>query len=654
MRKVTGLAASAGAFLVFATLAMGQVSQGVPGAGLPGLRRLLTAGEALSTRTVVSHQTVKPGDSVHVAVEMTMAAGYWLYGPVPGGETIAVVGLTVRAGESPLAVGGALFGPTREHVTEFPDGTAETNNVYEGKTVIFLPVIVPADVKPGKVELPLTITWQSCWSDGCLPPTNTPVAAEIVVAGSTTAAPGWTDEIEAALAQAKTLGQWRAILGGAEGDGAVEPIVVGAVSRTTFGWLLAAVIAGLLINIMPCVLPVIPLRLLALFNQAKGSRVRFVTLGLAFAGGIVLFFAAVAGVNVLLRVVFQYKLVQADLFRNIELLTAMVLFLVALAANMFGVFTITVPGKVAAAETGQGHAGAVGMGFVMGVLSTPCSFALIAAVFGWAQLQHLWLGSVAFLLMGCGMAIPHAFLASFPGIIAKLPRAGRWTELFRQSVGFVLLGVAVWLLGTRIDRVHIRWVLGYTVVLAFCLWVWGTWVRFDSALWKKIAVRGSALALAVVTGWWMLPPPAAPIETQPSVVETASAPAATTQEVAAWQWMTPFDAGRIASARAAGKTVLVDFSASWCLECLVVKKKIYEDAGVVAELKRRGVLTVLGDVTDRDMPANHMLYEQLGQIGPPVTAVLPAYGGTPIVLQGVFSKGDLFEALDKAGAKAGD
>ena len=606
-----------------------------------------TRKEALTAQAIVSHATVAAGGKAHVALQLTVAEGYWLYGPVAGGEIVKLTDLAVRAGQSPLTVGAALFGPTTEHVTEFPEGS-DTNNVYEGQTTIFVPVTVPADAKPGPYPIDLTIDWQACYDidgvTGCLAPSEKQISATVVVAEETTPSPLWGDVMTTALAQAKPADQWRTALA----EAPPKPIVFGAVSRSTLGWLLAAVIAGLLINIMPCVLPVIPLRLLALFNQAKESRARFVTLGLAFAGGIVLFFAAVAGLNILLRVVFQYKLVQADLFRNIELLTAMVLFLVVLAANMFGVFTVTIPGRVAAVETGHGHVGAAGMGLMMGVLSTPCSFALIAAVLGWAQLQELKLGTLAFLLMGVGMAIPHVVLAGFPGIIAKLPRAGRWTELFRQSVGFVLLGVAVWLLGTRIESVHIRWILGYTVVLAFCLWVWGAWLRFDSDLWKKITVRGSAVALAVVTGWWMLPPPMAPIETQPSAVETASAPAATTQEVAAWKWMEPFDAWRIAAARAAGKTIVVKFYASWCIECVVVDKKVYQQPDVRAELEARGVLTVKADVTDRDMPANHMLYKQLGQIGPPVTAILPPGGRTPIVLQGVFDKEDLYKALDAA------
>jgi len=213
----------------------------------------------------------------------------------------------------------------------------------------------------------------------------------------------------------------------------------------------------------------------------------------------------------------------------------------------------------------------------------------------------------------------------FPRIVSRLPRAGKWTDLFKQSVGFVFLLIAAWMLGVLTTDARVIWVLAYAVVLAMCLWMWGSWLRYDAPAGRKWAVRGAAVAVAAACGWWMLTPPS------PPAVK-----------------MLAFDADRIARTRADGGTVLVKFTATWCVECKVVDMTIYDDAEVARELARRGVAVFKGDVTGRDMPAGAMLYEQLGQVGPPVTAILPPGDRPALLLRGAFSRRDLFAALDAA------
>jgi thiol:disulfide interchange protein DsbD len=260
------------------------------------------------------------------------------------------------------------------------------------------------------------------------------------------------------------------------------------------------------------------------------------------------------------------------------------------------------------------------------ILATPCSFAILVLALAWAQVQAIWLGSLTIILIGVGMAGPHAMLAGVPELLRRLPRPGRWMELLRQSMGFVLLLVAVWLISTLSSDTHVARVIGYAVVLAFCLWVWGSWLRYDASLGAKVIVRGLAVGLAVGAGVSLL----------------RSAKAMATE-------FKPFDKDKIASARAAGRTVLVDFTAAWCLSCKIVDLQIYDDPAVAAELKARGVLAVRGDVTTADLPANRLLYEEL-RGAPPLTVIFPP-AGQPVRLEGKFSKARLLEALDAAGAK---
>ncbi len=592
---------------------------------LPGLESAPV--ERFSAKAIVSDETATPGRSLHAAVELTIAPDLWLYGPIPGGKVVLPIALKVQTGQTKLRVGEVLFSPTMEHKTSYPDGKVDVHNVYEGKGYLFIPVTVPTDAAPGRYEIPVRIDGQVCELSGRCILVGQDVSASVEIGPATAPSPNWTPQLQEALSQSRTAREWAAALrAAAEPPTPLPPAQRPGAGLTVLAGLAAALLAGLTLNIMPCVLPVIPLRLFALLEYARRSRQRFLTLGLAFAGGIVLFFLALAVANIALKLALQYTLKWGDLFRHPEAVIVMALFLVALAANMFGAFTVTVPGRLAGAEAGGGHAGAVGTGFIMAVLSTPCSFAILAAAFGWAQAQPLWLGTVGILFIGLGMAAPHAVLAGFPQAVRKIPPAGRWTELFRQSVGFVLLLVAAWLLGTHMTEPYWARVVAYAVVVAMCLWVWGSWVGHDTPARRKWAVRAGALAVAALAGWWMLSP------SRPSRVV-----------------MRPFDAAEIARARAEGKTVLVKFTASWCLECKLLEMRIYDSADVARMLQDRGVAAFVGDVTRRGAPAGEMLYGQLGQSGPPVTAVFPPRAGPPVLLIGSFSQDDLLKALEAAG-----
>ncbi len=589
------------------------------------------AEKTFSARAIISHSTVAPGESFQVAVEMTVADNAWLYGPVAGGTVVKPMSLWVEIAPNFLwvDVGKMLYGPTKPHVTQYEAGQSDTHNVYEGKGYLFFTLTVPDEFKPGRVELSVTVNGQICEKSGRCIPVDYKVPVAVEVGSATIASPEWTDRVKEILSQSKTLEQWKDSLAG----GSVittewgAPSGADAKALATFA---LALLAGLILNIMPCVLPVIPLRLLALLEQAGQSRRRFITLGLAFAGGIVLFFVVLAVANVTLKLSLQYTIKQADLFRHTGSVIAMILLLVVLAANMFGAFTVTVSGRVASARTGRGHLGAVGMGFLMAVLSTPCSFAVIATVFTSAVLfLPLPAGTVAIILIGVGMAAPHAMLACFPKIVARLPKAGKWTDLFKQSVGFVFLLIAVWLLRTQMDKAYPAWVAAYGVVLACAAWMWGSWVRFDSAGWKKWSVRIAATAIAVSAGWWMLTPP------KPLAVK-----------------MRPYDAAEIALARQAGKIVLIKFTATTCPECKVLDMTVYNDLDLAKALQARGVVAFKGDVTRKDMPAGKMLFEKLREPGPPLTVIFTPGNPKPIRLRKGLSGELIIRKIDEAAEKS--
>jgi len=634
MRKYLS-SALAGIALAAGTCALGQRTSIEDSFSPPSVSktepRYAAASRHVQARLIVSHGQVVRGQTFYAALELQIEPGWVYYSPDPGAAAgYEPMGARVRVDGGSFRSGEALFGPDHPHQTDLGE-VKVTNNVYEGRTLIFVPLTVPADAELSEQMIELVAEGQICSASAlqCLD-MRLGAAAAVNVGAASIAGPQWDEDLAAALGRARSVDELR------DSHRPVAATVAGADESDrigAMGGLGLALLAGLILNIMPCVLPVIPLRVLSIVAMAGQSRRRFVTLGLAFSGGIVLFFVALAAVNVVLRLVTAEALSWGRHFQNPAFMIGMSMLLVALAANLFGLFNVTVPRRVAqlgsaAPEGGGGHLSSISMGVMMAILATPCSFVILLSALAWAQVQATWLGTLGVIFIGVGMALPHAVLTAFPALVSRLPRPGRWTESFKQSMGFVLLLVAIWLISTikaqPLKSPSPFWVTAFAVVLTMCLWMWGTWVRYDTPLRRKIVVRAIAAALAVAAGFWMLRPPPVPAIA-----------------------FVDFDETRIAKAREEGRVVLVKFTSDWCLSCAVLDRTVFNRPDVAEELRRRNVLAVKGDVTRPDQPANRMLYEQF-RGAPPLTVIFPPGRGRGIVLKGKYSKSSLLEALDEA------
>jgi len=382
-----------------------------------------------------------------------------------------------------------------------------------------------------------------------------------------------------------------------------------------------ALAAGLLLNVMPCVWPVIPIIVMRIWNQAGENRVRSMGLGLAFCSGILLFFAAIAVLNIVLILGFDRVFQWGDLLRNQVFLAAMTLLMVVLGLFMFGVFSIGIPASVTSkAGTGSGYAGSVGMGFLAALLATPCSFAILAAAVAWAQTQTLGVATFTLMLIGVGMAVPYLILILTPGLLSRLPKPGGWMERIKQGLGFLLLLIAVKLLSALPSEWRIS-VLYYVVILSFCVWMWGGWVSYSTTRGRKWLVRGFALVIAVIAGWAILPGQAEVID-----------------------WL-DYDAAKIATAADEQKPVLIKFTADWCSSCSIVEKFVYMRKDIGKLIEQKGVLAFKGDTTLGDNPATLDLANIYKEPGVPVSVLLLP-GGRSKKLRGLISKDDLKEVLD--------
>jgi thiol:disulfide interchange protein DsbD len=383
-----------------------------------------------------------------------------------------------------------------------------------------------------------------------------------------------------------------------------------------------ALLAGLSLNIMPCVWPVLPLIVMRIVEQGKQSRRRSVAMGLAFCLGILLFFFVFLVVpHIILQVFYGTVLQWGDQLRSPAFVTFMALLLVVLALFMFGVFTITIPSSVASKSgSRKGLAGALAMGFLAALLSTPCSFGILGAAFGWAQGQHLALGTLAIMVIGVGMALPYLILTSMPGLLGRMPKAGRWMELFKQALGFVLLIIAVKMIKAVPDANKVS-VLYFAVVLSFCFWMWGSWVGYGMKLSRKLLIRGLAVVLAVL-----------------AFVSFFA------KEPIEWQ---PYDGKLIEATKAEGRPVLIKFTADWCMNCEVIDKMVYQRKDIAGLIEDKGVLAVKGDTTRDVQPATLALKNEYNEPGVPVTILLLPGRDEPVRIHEVFFADKLKEVLEE-------
>jgi thiol:disulfide interchange protein DsbD len=527
-------------------------------------------------------------------------------------ETAPAPGFDLRV--VPSAPGATFGDPAFPSWTRFYDPAQEKEiEVYVGDFTVFVPFEgLPAEPVDAQVKL----TGLACTSKLCLPPFEKTLTAVV----DPKQAGNWPEvSLETGAAQAH---------GGSDEAPATEKAERPAVLPFGTGvYYLLAILAGLSINIMPCVLPVIPLILMRLIEQSKQSSGKRIASGMAFCGGVILFFAAFAVVSAIISLSTGAVLDLNSLFRYPGAVIVLFLAIVFFGLAMLDVVTLSLPAAIAGKQSAAaGVAGSAGMGFFAGILSTPCSGALLGFVLVWAQTQPLIVSSTAIVLMGVGMALPYAVIVLVPSLLDRIPKPGAWMEVFKKSTGFLLFFIAAKLTLAALPKDRLMNVLTYGIIFSFCVWMWGKWVGFSTPAGKKWTVRLIALAIAVGAGYWLLPAPGLPAEVRPD-----------------WR---DYDGALVQQATAQNRPVVLKFTADWCAVCKQVERSVYHDADVVELIKARNVLPIKADTTLHDYPATIALKQVYGEAGNvPVTIVIRP-DGTREKLRGNFDKQKLIEILE--------
>ena len=428
---------------------------------------------------------------------------------------------------------------------------------------------------------------------------------------------------------------------------AAGPPPTATAGKSLWRMLAYAFIGGLILNIMPCVLPVISLKILGFVNQSKESPARVRLLGMLYGAGVVVSFLVLAGVVIGVKSAGELASWGMQM-SNPQFVVLLTVLIMLVALNLFGLFEVTL-GSVGAAAgsvaTREGVGGAFFNGVLATVLATPCTAPFLAPALGFAFTQTAAAVIVLmFVTVALGLAFPYVVLSWNPRLLRFLPKPGPWMEKFKVGMGFPMLATGVWLFTVSIEYYggRILWFGIFLTVIAMAAWVFGEF--FQRGTGRRGLALGIAGALAlggVVFGLegqmqWRTP-------TDPSQAKSGMV-----QDFPGGIRWHRWSAEAVAKAREAGQPVLVDFTAKWCATCIWNKKTSIDIESVRTVLADKNMKAFRADYTRRPDYITEEL-QLWGRAGVPLVLVFPAdRTKQPEMLPEILTANIVLTALNKA------
>ncbi|MFZ5812710.1 MAG: cytochrome c biogenesis protein CcdA [Thermodesulfobacteriota bacterium] len=597
----------------------------------------------------------EPGPAAEIpAVPVTLETSLYALPPDAGGGFLAVLLFTPAQGwhayshvpgdtGEPASADLRLEPPGTPLAAAFPEGRLKpdtfepekTARVHEAPTRVF--VALPAAIPP-QARLAGTLRLFLCSKSSCWPaalPVDLDVAAPAARDLPRADAQPWWPEYGAAL---ETTARVAAMTPPGIPEAAPEPAATpeGDVtfSPRSFtpglevaGLLKASILAflaGFILNFMPCVLPVVSLKLSSLLAVCgHGEAVsRHRTLrehNLFFALGILAYFL---GLSLLL---WFAGLAWGQIFQSTALTLALTVVLFALTMSLFGVFHLPVIDlKVPEKATGNSRNGAFVTGVLATLLATPCSGPFLGGVLAWTLLQPLFTVMAVFTCLGLGMALPYLMLAAWPRLVRLMPRPGGWMVSLEQGMGFLLAASCIYFL-TILPQEKLVAALFALWTTALAAWIWGRFTNLSQSRLHRTVVRGlAALMVVAVTAFAAADRPA------PSVT-----------------WMPYSQAGF--ESRLGRENLVLTFTADWCPTCKVLERTVL-GPGTIGPLKKRYGLTLMRVDMTGQSPQAMALLASLGSRSIPLTALFPAGDDSraPLVLRDLYTTSGLEQAMENA------
>lgn len=418
------------------------------------------------------------------------------------------------------------------------------------------------------------------------------------------------------------------------------------VSTPGAGLLVAIVLAflgGLLLNLMPCVLPVLSLKVLSLVRHAPSGRRGAVAHGLSFSAGVLVSFWLIAGLLIALRAGGQL-LGWGFQFQSPGLVAAVGLLFFLVGLNLFGVFEIGAGAAAVGAGLGQrkGWAGSFFSGFLATAVATPCTAPFMGSALGYALSQPPAVSFAVFTALGIGMALPYLVLSAAPGLVKRVPRPGRWMDSLKQAMGFPMMAAVVWMASVLLSlsgTASLFALLAALVAAGIGAWVWGRWGSLDKSRRSRIAAGIISISLVAAGAGLAIGSAAQGRAASGRTDPTSGRPGVGTE---GWE---PWSQERLAELRAGGRPVFIDFSAEWCLTCKVNEAVVLQRKGVLERFRQKNVVLLRADWTDRSDSIARAI-AGYGRAGVPLYVLYVPGAAEPVLLPELLTPSVVLAALD--------
>jgi thiol:disulfide interchange protein len=557
---------------------------------------------------------VDPGSRVKVVLHATIAEGFHINSNTPNDEFLIPV--TVESADSSWPIAKVSYPAPKVlnlAVSEKP------LSAFEGKTDIGLTFDIGTSTPTGKHVVPVEFGYQACDDRSCLPPRTITANLTFEVTG---AAPEGGKVLPPQQPAEGQLARQSVKEDGSSSAGSPQ-------EGSLLVSLLFAFTGGIILNLMPCVLPVLSLKILGFVQQAGEDKKKTLRHGLVFTAGVLISFLVLAGILLILRAGGE-QLGWGFQLQSPTFLILLSVFFFLFSLSLFGVFEIgTAFTRVQGG--GSGYAGSFMSGVTATVIATPCTAPFMGSALGYGLTQPAYVSLLIFGFLGLGMASPYLLLAANPRLLKFVPRPGAWMETFKQFMGFLLAATTLWLI----------WVLSFQVeteslvVLLFALlfaalgaWIWGKWGTLIQA--SRTRIIALVLSLALIGG--------------ATYKAIDSVKLATGQKQSEWLSYSP---ALVEQLRREKKPLFIDFTAKWCLTCQVNERVTLQNEEVRKAFADRGVTLLVADWTNQDSTIAHAL-AQFNRNSVPLYVLYTAdEKSPPVVLPEILTPGIVLEALKK-------
>ena len=585
----------------------------------------------VKAQTAWSVDRARPGQKVALAVVLKIQQGFHInadqrqvklfedFKPYP--TTVRVVnaseGVTIESARFPQAK------PIKV------DYSSEALMSFEGRTIIYLPMKLDQQLKPGFIELEIQVEYQACSDRTCLFPQKQLLKETLAVVKTGAATSKINRELFAELISAApvrpaaevhfNLFGWGFSINGSSGFGSLLVLITAA-----FG--------GMLLNLTPCVLPLIPIKIISLSHVAENRQKCFL-LGLALSFGVLAFWTAL---GILIGLLSDFTAAN-QLFQYPVFTIAVGTIIGIMALGMFGFFSVRLPRFIFMINPQQERlTGSFALGILAAVMSTPCTAPFMGAAAAWAATQAPLTTLAIFAAIGGGMALPYLILSAFPGLVSRMPKAGPASELIKQVMGILILAAAAYFLGVGISALvssppdppsKIYWWPVMGLVAAGGIWLAYRILRLALQKITRIIFVSLGLILMALPIW--------------------GAMRLSGEGPIGWVYYTP---ERLEDALEQGKIVVMDFTAEWCLNCKALEEGVLRDSKITGLLARENIVPMKVDITVNN-PQGKAKLKEIGSLTVPLLVVFAPDGRT-VFKSDFYTVRQVLGAIEKASMKA--